>query len=156
MPDQRPPDRQWEFFQSTREAAFKSMDALLRTLILIHGGAAVAILAFVGGLASQNRIQMAQLSNVTNSIIIFAFGVLGAIVAMLLNYCTLYSTAMHTQSFKGHSPWATAKKLAEIISIAITQISILLFIYGSFAVRDAVVHMDALAHHTNPSEASQK
>jgi hypothetical protein len=134
-------DRRWEFFQTTREAAFKSIDALLRTIILINGGAAVAILAFIGGLASQNRIQMEQLSSVANSLLIFAFGVFFAIISMALNYGTLYFTAMHAQSFKEHSLWATAKRVAEIASLVTTAISILLFICGAFAVRDAVVRL---------------
>jgi hypothetical protein len=145
MPDRQsdddflPTDRQWEFFQTTREAVFKSIDVLLRTIILINGGAAVAILAFIGGLASQSRIQIDQLSNVANSLLIFAFGVFAAIVAMAFNYCVLYSTAMHTQSFKKHSRWKTAKRVTEIASLFMTAISILLFIYGALTIRDAIV-----------------
>lgn len=141
--DAEPTDRRWEFFQTTRDAVFKSIDVLLKTIILINGGAAVAILAFIGSLASHNRIQTGQLNHVANGLLIFAFGVFAAIVAMAFNYCTLYSTAMHTQSFKPHSLWATAKHIAEVTSLAMTVTSILLFLYGAFAVRDAIVRLGA-------------
>ena len=134
-------DRRWDFFQTTREAVFKTIEALLKTIILVNGGAAVAILAFIGGLASQSRIQMGQLSSVANSLLIFAFGVFAAVVAMALNYGTLYSTAMDAQSFKEDSPWATTKRIIEFTSLVVTAISILLFIYGALTVRDAIVRL---------------
>ena len=117
------------------------MEALLKTIILINGGAAVSILAFIGGLASQSRIQMGQLGSVANSLLIFAFGVFAATIAMALNYCTLYATAMHTQSFKRQSRWATAKRMTEFTSLVTTVASILLFIYGALTVRGAIVRL---------------
>ena len=145
QPENEPSDRRWAFFQTTREATFKSVDALLKTVILINGGAAVAVLAFIGSLASQGRIQMGQLSNVANSLLIFAFGVFATIIAMAFSYGTLYSTAMHTQSFKAHSPWVTAKRIFEVLLLVMTAVSILLFLYGAFSVREAIVHLGPLA-----------
>jgi hypothetical protein len=43
-----PGDRTWEFFEKTREATFKSLDSLLKTIILVNGGSAVAVLGLAG------------------------------------------------------------------------------------------------------------
>src|SRR5215472_15072043 len=110
-------DRQWEFFQTTREATFKAFETLLKTIILINGGAAVAILTFVGTLAAQNRVQFAHLSTIANALLVFAFGVLAAIAAMALNYLTLYATAMHTQPNDKKLGWLVLKRISEFTSL---------------------------------------
>jgi hypothetical protein len=136
-----PGDRTWEFFQKTREATFKSLDSLLKTIILVNGGSAVAVLGFVGTLAAQNKVQLGQLSSVANAIVIFAFGVVAAICAMLCNYGMLYATTMHAQPWSAQSWWRALKRTCEFTALATTVASIALFIIGAFAVRNAIVRL---------------
>ena len=46
-----------EFHRSLNEAAIKGAETALRSALLINGGAAVSVLAFIGGLAAQSRIK---------------------------------------------------------------------------------------------------
>ena len=72
-----------EFQRSLNEAAIKGADAALRSALLINGGAAVSVLAFIGGLAAQSRIKLDQLQAVAHSLTLFAFGVAAAVTASL-------------------------------------------------------------------------
>jgi len=51
-------DRARDFELSTNEAAINSGQLAIRTAVLINGGAAVAVLAFLGGLAGQGIISV--------------------------------------------------------------------------------------------------
>ena len=54
-------DRARDFELSTNEAAINSGQLAIRTAVLINGGAAVAVLAFLGGLAGQGIISVRDL-----------------------------------------------------------------------------------------------
>ena len=54
------------------EAAIKSANSALRACLLINGGAAVSVLAFIGSLATKELIAVSQLSRVASSLEIFA------------------------------------------------------------------------------------
>jgi hypothetical protein len=73
-----------EFHRSLNEAAIKGAETALRSALLINGGAAISVLAFIGGLAMQSRIRLDQLHAVAHSLVLFAFGVVAAVVAMVL------------------------------------------------------------------------
>jgi hypothetical protein len=53
---ERAHDGELTFFHAVNEATIKSGENAIRAAILINGGACVAIMAFVGALASQGRI----------------------------------------------------------------------------------------------------
>ena len=75
-------DKVTEFHRAVNEAAIRGGDAALRAAMLINGGAAVSVLAFIGGLAAQSRIKLDQLNMVANSLGWFAGGVAAAAAAM--------------------------------------------------------------------------
>jgi hypothetical protein len=54
-------DNHTKFWTDVNEAAIKSSDTALRMAMLINGGAAVSVLAFIGGLVARDRIAMADL-----------------------------------------------------------------------------------------------
>jgi hypothetical protein len=54
-------DRAAEFFLALNESAIKSSELTLRTAVLINGGAAVSVLAFIGGLSSQGKLGNSRL-----------------------------------------------------------------------------------------------
>jgi hypothetical protein len=82
------------------EAAIKAGDAALRAGLLINGGAAVSVLAFIGNLATKEPIAGSQLSRVASSLEIFAAGVFAAVVGMGLSYLTHLSDAEYRASLK--------------------------------------------------------
>jgi hypothetical protein len=57
-------------------------------LIVINGGAAIAILTFLGGVASKEKIDFTKVGAVADTIRYFATGVALALVGMVLSYFT--------------------------------------------------------------------
>jgi len=87
-------DQLGQFQRSANEAAVKGGDAALRAVLLINGGAAVSVLAFIGGLAAQDRIKLDQLKGVADSLRLFAFGMVAAVMGMGLAYLTNWVTGI--------------------------------------------------------------
>jgi hypothetical protein len=90
---QRAHDQLGQFQQSVNEAAIKGGDAALRAALLINGGAAVSVLAFIGGLPAQDRIKLDQLKGLAGSLMLVA-----AVVAMGFAYFTNYTVAAEAKS----------------------------------------------------------
>src|SRR5664279_3937789 len=87
---QRAHDKADDFFASNNEAAIKTSELALRTLMLINGGAAVAMLAFIGGLTSKGTIVIGKFGTVADSLTWFAVGVACAAAGTGLAYGTHY------------------------------------------------------------------
>src|SRR4051794_8574050 len=87
-PAERAHDAHKETIQATDQAAIQTGQLTLRTAVLINGGAAAAILAFIGGLVSQGRVPVEQTSDVARGISWFAYGVAAAVTGMGLGYLT--------------------------------------------------------------------
>ena len=144
-------DRQNKFWDQVNEATIKSAETVLRMAMLINGGAAVSVLAFIGGLVSQNRIAVSDLKGVSNSLMLFAFGVLVSVAGMALAYLTHYFTTAHANSMEKiwEHPWvrpgprsklfARVKMALHLLALLVCFASLLLFVSGMFAVRDAIV-----------------
>lgn len=73
-PAERQHDRMTEFEKQTNEAAISSGQLALRTAVLINGGAAVSVLAFLGSLA-KDKLSDSTLSGVAGPLLWFASGV---------------------------------------------------------------------------------
>ena len=150
---QRAHDRHREFFDKVNEATIKSADAALRASLLINGGAAISVLAFIGGLVSQNRVKLSQLGDISNSLMLFAFGVSCAVGGMALSYFTHYATIAHSNTFEkkwGH-PYlvpgkhtrrnAFIKAILHFTAIAVGLASIALFILGMLGVKNSIIRL---------------
>ena len=72
-------DRADSFFEQVNEAVIKNGESAFRACLLINGGAAVSVLAFIGRLASKDVIGVSQLASVADSLILFALGVVAAV-----------------------------------------------------------------------------
>jgi len=70
--------------------------AALKSALLINGGAAAALLAFIGNIWAKNTPQ-AAVDSLTNSIIYFAFGVLSAAFGTGTTYLTQYCYSVKWQ-----------------------------------------------------------
>ena len=73
------------------EAAIKSADAALRAGLLINGGAAISVLAFMGSLAAKDLVPISHLSRVADSLVVFAWGVVAAVFGLGLSYLTHFA-----------------------------------------------------------------
>jgi hypothetical protein len=142
-----------EFQRSLNEAAIKGADAALRSALLINGGAAVSVLAFIGGLAAQSRIKLDQLQAVAHSLALFAFGVAAAVVSMVFAYLTNLVAADIERSLVRlaqppfiapgkHTPsLGRVKTIFHITALSFGIASLVLFLYGVFNVKDAITHL---------------
>ena len=137
------------------EAAIKSADSALRACLLINGGAAVSVLAFIGSLATKELIAVSQLSRVASSLEIFAFGVVAAAVGMGLSYLTHLFDAEYRASLKwkwvGDLPVTedgpASKRILRfrtfwhVLAVIAFVVCIGCFIGGMVSVRDAIEHL---------------
>jgi hypothetical protein len=138
------------FHRSVNDAAIKSAEVALRAALLINGGAAVAILAFIGGLAAQDRIKLEQLNEVANSLMLFAFGVVAAVAGMGLDHLPNYLTGVHATSFVRWSqhPYirpgpktsrlARLRTLVHVVGVLVGVGSVVLFVCGMYDVRNSI------------------
>ncbi len=147
---QRAHDQLAQFHQSANEAAIRGGDAALRAALLINGGAAISVLAFIGGLAAQERIELDQLKDVADSLKLFAFGVIAAVVGMAFAYLTHYAVAAITNSYERRweppytRPGKNTRKLHYAkyclhgVALVAAAGSIALFVWGVLDVRHAI------------------
>src|SRR3982074_2857664 len=75
-------DQNTEFHTYVNKEAVGAANLTLRTLVLINGGAAIAVLTFLGGVASKDKIDFLKVGVVAGTIRWFAFGVALAVAGM--------------------------------------------------------------------------
>ena len=134
-------------------AAIKAADAALRAGLLINGGAAVSVLAFIGSLATKELVAVSQLSRVASSLVVFAYGVAAAVIGLGLSYLTHFFDVASGASLKrsGEFPFMTPTKAskrylwfrgsAHVLAVIAFFVCIGCFIFGMISVRDAIVHL---------------
>jgi hypothetical protein len=151
---QRAHDQQDALIEYLNKGAMDSATAACRSSILINGGAAAAVLAFVGGLVSQGRIRTdTHFTDVTRSLVWFAFGVAVAATAMGFAYLTNASAASAASSHqrtldrpyvvatKTTERWDWARLVSQILTVALALGSIVLFVSGMLSVRAAITQL---------------
>ena len=143
-------DRIAELYLALHELAIKSSELTLRTAVLINGGAAISVLAFIGGLVSQGKIGFSQLGRVADSLTGFAWGVAAAAVGMGLSYLTHYSmiavegskTLSLQQPFVQPGPttkwWARVRLALHTLAIFAGIASLILFLIRMCDVKTAI------------------
>jgi hypothetical protein len=77
-----------EFGKQNNDAAIKTGEVAIRSVILANGGAVVAVLAFLGNLASRPTVSAEQLTQAAGSLIWFAAGVAAGLCSLLSAYLT--------------------------------------------------------------------
>jgi hypothetical protein len=90
---EREHDRLREHGNNLNEGAMRDAQAAIRVLLAINGGAAVAVLAFVGGLKTRGDLSIDQLHLMTKSLRYFVIGTLTAALAAVFAYLTNASYA---------------------------------------------------------------
>lgn len=165
-------DKADAFAERLDTAALKSAETALGACLLINGGAAIAVLSFIGGLASKDAIAIgsSDFKPVADSLVPFALGDVAAVVGMALSYLahllTVWEARSHIKTAEvskttgetiwvkpGEKTWIwsvsrySAHGLAALAGIA----SVVFFVCGIFAVRDAVEHIPPATHTQAPS-----
>jgi hypothetical protein len=115
--------------------------------LLINGGAAAALLTFIGGLpANQKRA-------VADTLVWFAWGVAAAVAGLGLAYFTNYATARMEGSKIWHNQppyvrdgpatarWKRLNIIFHIAAVIVGLASLVLFIVGMLAVRAALTKL---------------
>jgi hypothetical protein len=150
---QRAHDRHAELHRTYFEAASKSAEVAVKTSVLVNGGAAVAVLALMGGMLGKDILTVRQVADVSSSLMWFACGVGAGITALAFIYLMNYSAAARTRwqirvyeaPFVQDTPQSWYMRhvytIAHTIAVAVAVISVGLFIYGVLDVRDSIARL---------------
>jgi hypothetical protein len=150
---QRAHDKIDDFFLRTNEAAIKAGEVAIRMAMLMNGGAAVAVLAFIGGLISKDKIAVGKLGTVADSLTWFAAGVACSMAAMALAYFTNYCIAGAANSHirKWDEPfielglktafWRRLGLFFQIAAVSGGIASLVCFVAGMLSVKTAITHL---------------
>ena len=144
----------WDsLFDGLNDAAIKIADSALRAAMLINGGAAVSVLAFIGGIAAKDLITVSQLSQVASSLVLFALGVAAAVVGMGLSYVTHFLGAGRIGSLKRQPEYPFVVEgpktkryermifATHLLAFVAGLASIGFFVAGIYSMRDAIAHL---------------
>jgi hypothetical protein len=85
---ERAHDTTTDFGAKANEGAVKAAEEAIKAVILINGGSAVAMLAFIGTVASKDLLSGAQLAQISRPLLWFGFGVASAVVGSAMAYFT--------------------------------------------------------------------
>lgn len=132
------------------DATVASGTLALRSLMLINGGAAVALLAFVGTLATNDAKNSFDLLVITGPLMWFVWGVALSVLAIGLVYCTNYCMSCRDVNVKltwkhpfikkndNYRYWHVAVVVFQIFTYLSGVGSLVCFIYGMYDIRMAI------------------
>lgn len=145
-------DRETQYAEWANKAAIDNANLTLRTLMVINGGAAIAVLAFVGTLVGGNTGEFVDdLERATAPLTWFAWGValttLGMGFAYITNYCITSSITFrqhnwqhpYVEETERSNRWAKWGIGFQIAAIVLAVKSLGCFLVGMYAVRTAIV-----------------
>jgi hypothetical protein len=144
---QRAHDKLDAFHEYVNQATIKSAELALRMSILINGGAAVALLTFIGPLPKQQK------ADIANTLVWFASGVALGVAALAASYFTNYLTAGIASSklrlldhpyIKPGPTTArhmTLKIIFHVIAVILGLASLGAFVCGMLEVRNALTRL---------------
>jgi hypothetical protein len=188
MTDQKPDEPNWRYVMAREDAhraydkhaafverldtaAIKSSEVALGACLVINGGAAIAVLSFIGGLASKDTITIggSDFKPVADSLEPFAFGVVAAVAGMALAYLAHLMTVVHAEShtrvmeasktsgriiWLKPGPrtriWHVLRIISHVLAFLAGAASVVFFVCGILAVRAAVEHIGPAVHTQAP------
>jgi hypothetical protein len=155
---QRAEDARNELLQQLRAAALENANLAVRYLFTVNGGAAIAILGFVGALAGQGKIAQVSVVKLTSPLYFFAIGVAASVCIMLLAYMA-NSAFAEAARVNAHEYWGDRKMLtpkfynrlgysAAAVGVVTAVGSLGLFLGGLFVAVDAMrdIQFNSLSH----------
>jgi len=132
------------------ENATKTALEILRTLILVHGGAIIAMLSFVGGLVGSGKLAGSEAAALSNPLMYFGWGIVITIITMILGYFTDGLVVIHSFELANVEARPTefgnqvvarltwTKRIIHTVGIGLTILSLLSFLGGIYALRSAL------------------
>lgn len=105
------------------ESVFTYGQAALKSAILVNGGAAAGLLAFIGNIWSKG-INPLAVENLTHAILAFALGVLAAAIGTGTTYVTQYSYCCE---------WDVLARTFHVLTVVVVIGSYFLFFIGAHA-----------------------
>ncbi len=139
--------RNFEEFQMVNEKAIDTSNIVLKSALLINGGAAVAVLGFVASIVKDNGDLAALLEGVANALMYFAWGVAAAVIALALAYLTHYTMlVVLNKRTEGKSSWLSrfVNGSFHVLAFLASLSAIGLFVLGAYQVKETI-SSDALA-----------
>jgi len=135
-----------------RKSAIESANIAIRAMILINGGAVVALLAFVGALSSADNSKFSiNIIDIAISMRWFAFGVgLSATVAALAYLVNMLDADIeNTKILSWEHPYSEDREITKwltklrvclhVVAILIAVLTLGVFFYGVFVVTRAMI-----------------
>jgi hypothetical protein len=147
---ERTHDRHHEDRDNRNEAAVTAGNNVLRALMFINGGAAVAMLAFVGAFAGKDKIDLVSIAPLAPSLLIFAFGALSSVASMgagyFVNYCRAEADGLsqltwdHPYVERNEASNAMTKRADAFqwSAIALGFLSGIMFLWGTIDVKNFI------------------
>ncbi|WP_282129516.1 hypothetical protein [Roseobacter litoralis] len=135
--------------QILNSAAIESGILAVRTLVLVNGGAVVAMLAFLANFYDGSS--GSELRGVLNSITLFGLGVFAGVLAAALSYFTNYSYACGVQGFDKtwehpyiketpeQKVWYRVGAYFHIAAVCAAIVSTSLFLAGILSLRSVMI-----------------
>jgi len=132
------------------QGALNLSASTLKSLLIINGGAAIAMLGFVSSLAGGTGIESQMLALAANPITYFAFGVAAASLASGLAYIVMYLQAAYHATFKHQweHPYVVAGKrtkltfwitsISHVLAVVTSISSLVFFICGIVEVNELI------------------
>jgi hypothetical protein len=135
-------DRESEFFKTNNDAAIKAGEEAIKALTLINGGSSVAMLAFVGTMASKDQFAAQQIATLARPLIWFAFGVGFSVASAGLTYFANRAIAVlsHTHARTWQFPYIVAGEKSkrwrlivgalQVLTVCVAALSLASFGWG--------------------------
>lgn len=134
--------------EKANETAVKMAHEILRTLIIVHGGATIAMLSFIGTVLGNGRLTDNGAALLSAPLMAFGWGIVITIGAMVAAYFTDGLVVAHTfqQQTVGAAPadeiasarlrrLTFGKTCVHIIAVCLTAASIGAFVSGMYALK---------------------
>jgi hypothetical protein len=148
---ERAHDNETEFGHKNNDAAINAANAAIRIALLINGGAAVSVLAFIGGLVAQKVVPVSELGKIAAGLMWFTSGValagLSAGLAYFTNYCIATRSAKKLRMWEhpylkdtrtSTTFWWLAL-ICELSAVLCVLLSLTSFVVGTIRMHQAIV-----------------
>ncbi|MEI4470902.1 hypothetical protein [Frigidibacter sp. MR17.24] len=129
-------------FQANNSAARDAADKIIAMLVLINGGAAVAVLSSLSSVAETAGESPDTVRGVAEALMLYAWGLVAAVVAGVCAYFTHYANAATAARYVAGMRWEIypwIKRAFHFTGILAVVISGVLFVMGSLAIKEAVL-----------------
>lgn len=148
-------DRHYQRTSKMAERAVQAGQVTVRTAVIVNGGAAISILAFIGGLVGQGRLSIQNISTVADSLLWFAAGIVCGVGSLGSSYLAQYSDkwglelkqtawqAPYVRDTRGSIWWVRSALLMRITGIVTGVLSLAFFVAGMLNVHQAITSLSS-------------